>query len=107
MSWKPLWTIHTSLVEGTFKPGSEEDRHFLALAMCGEAGEVANLIKKQWRGDNIPDFQDKLEEEIGDVFAYLTLLSIAYGLRSPSRILDEVILPKIKARWPEHFKELP
>jgi NTP pyrophosphatase (non-canonical NTP hydrolase) len=100
-----MWTVHSALCEGgSFKPGSIEDRRFLALAMCGEAGEVANLIKKQWRGDNIPNFEALLEEEIGDTFAYLYLLTIAYGMRSPSRILEEVILPKIKKRWPDHFE---
>lgn len=29
----------------------EERLRFFALALCGEAGELANLIKKEWRGD--------------------------------------------------------
>lgn len=98
-----LWTAHTALVENTFKPGSDEDRRFLALALAGEVGELANLIKKQWRGDNDPAFLDKLEDEIGDIEAYLRLLCIAFNVRDPSRILDEVTLPKIKARWPHAF----
>jgi len=101
-----LWTAHTALVEDTFKPGSEEDQRFLALALAGEVGELANIIKKQWRGDNDPEFTAKLEDEIGDVYAYLRLLAMAFNVRSPSRILDEVTLPKIKQRWPHAFSPL-
>lgn len=101
-----LWTAHTALVEDTFKPGSPEDRRFLALALCGEVGELANLVKKDWRGDDIPDLLTKIEDEAGDVEAYLRLLCMAYNIRDPSRILDEVTLPKIRARWPHAFAPL-
>lgn len=98
-----LWTAHTALVEGTIKPGSPEDRRFLALALCGEAGELANLVKKEWRGDKIPGLLDKIEDETGDIYAYLSLLCMAYNIRAPERILDEVTMPKIRARWPAAF----
>jgi|SRR5215471_4717395 len=96
-----LWTLHTAIVEKTIKPGTDEDKRFLALALCGEAGELANLIKKQWRGDSIDEA--RIAEEIGDVHAYLELLACAYGL-DLDRIRQDIVLPKIKARWPEGFK---
>ncbi len=40
-----------------------------ALALCGEAGEIANIVKKiVWyrKGDITPEDQDILEDEIGD-----------------------------------------
>lgn len=74
-----LWNIHTA-VKKIRVPGSDEDKRFLALALFGECGEVANLIKKKWRGDNIPDFDAKLREELGDVYAYLILFSMAYRI---------------------------
>src|ERR1700739_3058699 len=51
---KFLWNVHTAIVEKTRKPGSAEDIRFLSFALFGEVGELANLIKKDWRGDNIP-----------------------------------------------------
>jgi NTP pyrophosphatase (non-canonical NTP hydrolase) len=43
--------------------------HFLVLALCGEAGELANLVKKSWRGDEVD--REQLREEIADIRIYL------------------------------------
>lgn len=96
-----LWNIHVALMHGGIKPESREDRRFLALALCGEVGELANLVKKDWRGDVIDGLIEKIEDEVGDIYAYLELFCMAYNIRKPSRILDEVTLPKIRARWPD------
>jgi NTP pyrophosphatase (non-canonical NTP hydrolase) len=80
---KFLWNIHTS-IEKSRIPGSDEDKRFLALALCGEAGEVANLIKKKWRGDDVPDFDAKLREELGDVYAYMILFGMSFGIEIKS-----------------------
>lgn len=93
-----LWNFHTAIVEKTKKPGSVEDQRFLALALCGEAGELANIVKKEWRGDNDPAFREKLADELGDVYAYLRLNALAHGL-DLDEILQTVTIPKIKARW--------
>ena len=95
-----LWNIHTAIVEKSIKPGTDEDRRFLALALCGEAGELANLIKKEWRGSIIDreDWLAKVADEIGDVYAYLQLIACAYEL-DLERIMDEITLPKIQRRW--------
>ena len=47
--------------------------NFLALAICGEAGELANLVKKMWRGDDVA--QEQLQEEIADIRIYLEHLA--------------------------------
>lgn len=66
-----LWELHQRFV--TNHPvGSIEDERFLALAMAGEAGEVANFVKKQWRGDQVD--RNNLKDELSDVFAYWCLL---------------------------------
>ena len=54
-------------------------------AMCGEAGEAANVVKK-WRrhqtGTSTPrdpsvyELRDALADEIADVFLYLNLLAV-------------------------------
>lgn len=49
-----------------------------ALGMCGEAGEVANLVKKALRkGEAIPE---GLADELADVFIYLLLLADEAGI---------------------------
>ena len=51
----------------------DEVIHFLALAICGEAGELANLIKKKWRGDEIDD--SEIVDEMADIRIYLEHLA--------------------------------
>jgi NTP pyrophosphatase (non-canonical NTP hydrolase) len=49
-----------------------------ALALCGEAGEVANWMKKMDRGSYDFDneiFQHSIKEEIVDVFIYILNLA--------------------------------
>lgn len=43
--------------------------NFLALAICGEAGELANLFKKNWRGEELDAAQ--VQGEIADIRIYL------------------------------------
>lgn len=55
-------------------PNTAEDLGFLTIAMCGEIGEFANLIKKGMRGDfDIEDEQyiRNLSIELIDIFIYL------------------------------------
>lgn len=64
-------------------PKIDEDIPYLALAMCGEAGEVADKIKKVIR-DKAGDFNDLVTRaniiaEIGDVLWYAAVLSKALG----------------------------
>jgi NTP pyrophosphatase (non-canonical NTP hydrolase) len=47
--------------------------NFLALAVCGEAGELPNLIKKRWRGDEVD--LDEIRDEIADIRIYLEHLA--------------------------------
>src|SRR5688500_17210763 len=50
-----------------------EITNFLALAICGEAGELANLIKKVWRGDAVDP--GDIQNEIADIRIYLEHLA--------------------------------
>lgn len=59
--------------------GSDDDIRFLALAMAGEAGEAANVVKKSWR-DGVPVDREKLAEEIAGTACYLVGLASAIGL---------------------------
>ena len=73
-----LWVLHHRfMAQSGFEVGSTEDMRFNALAMCGEAGEVANVIKKGWRGDELK--KNDLRDELGDVFSYWTHLVTCAG----------------------------
>lgn len=71
-------SAHRRFVAGKWTLGSTEDIRFLALALCGEAGELANFIKKEWRGDTID--QAKIYKEMVDVYNYLMHLADIYGI---------------------------
>tara|TARA_Y100001949_G_scaffold168329_1_gene166974 strand:- start:13 stop:330 length:318 start_codon:yes stop_codon:yes gene_type:complete len=63
-----------------FKDSSEDIAHHV-LALCGEVGELANMIKKMQRGDLKIDEEDTwydMASEITDIFIYiLSIASIA------------------------------
>lgn len=81
-----LWELHRRfMAQSGFEVGSTEDMRYNALAMCGEAGEVANVIKKGWRGDELS--KNNLRDELGDVFSYWSHLVKCAGFT-----LDEVAL---------------
>jgi NTP pyrophosphatase (non-canonical NTP hydrolase) len=73
---------------------------YLTLGLVGEAGEVANKLKKVIRGDyqdpklgsHIPeDVRDKLVDELGDVLWYVAQLSIVLDIRLSS-VMEQNIL---------------
>lgn len=72
---RPAWFLRAqSLNLGA--PGevySPERLYFFILALAGEAGELANVAKKMWRGDSThpPEhFQAELRKELADVRIY-------------------------------------
>jgi NTP pyrophosphatase (non-canonical NTP hydrolase) len=103
-----LWDFHTAIVDKSIVPGTDEDKRFLALALCGEVGELANVIKKIWRGDKFDPakLEAMLEEEMGDCYAYLQLLACAFG-KDLNEIQERVIMPKIRARWGDRLSGQP
>lgn len=53
---------------------------FLALALSGEAGELANKYKKEWRDGVGTITQEVMEEELFDIGAYCFMLSFHFGV---------------------------
>ena len=71
-----------------------------ALGLCGESGEVADLVKKhRFQGHDL-DF-DHIAKELGDVAWYLAVgaYAIGFDLESIFRMNKE----KLKARYPDGF----
>jgi len=82
-----------------------QDREHLAnfaLGLTGEAGEVADAIKKHLFHGKALD-RDHVAKEIGDVLWYVSMLATTLGFE-----LDELAernVAKLKARYPDGFSE--
>ena len=84
--------------------GDVEERAYLALALAGEAGELANSIKKEWRaGARFPDHRDhEIKDELGDILWYWVALCRVMGL-SPEEVMAATA-SKLAARRSEDDK---
>lgn len=82
------------------QPGKRIDE--AALGLAGEAGEVADLVKKYRHHGHDLDV-DAMRLELGDVLWYIASMADAVGLR-----LEEVAaanIAKLEARYPDGFDE--
>jgi NTP pyrophosphatase (non-canonical NTP hydrolase) len=64
-------------------PRAGEDLTYPALGLCGEAGEVAEKVKKTLRDDGgvlTDERREALSRELGDVLWYLSQLATEAGL---------------------------
>jgi NTP pyrophosphatase (non-canonical NTP hydrolase) len=81
---------------------SERDRKLNAtLGIAGEAGEFADLMKKDaYHG--VPADRDKVLKELGDVLYYVTIAAYEHGFS-----LEQIAVAnnkKLAARYPAGFK---
>ena len=71
-----------------------------AMGLCGESGEVIDLIKKHlFQGHELN--KDDLLKELGDVAWYLA--EAAYALDVPLEEICQKNIEKLKKRFPEGF----
>ena len=71
-----------------------------ALGLCGESGEVADIVKKfRFQGHDL-DFEH-IAKELGDVAWYLAVGAYAIGLDLES--IFRMNKEKLKARYPDGF----
>jgi NTP pyrophosphatase (non-canonical NTP hydrolase) len=53
-----------------------------SLGLAGETGEVMELLKRHFRGDEVDaDFKYQLTKELGDVAAYLVLVANHFNIK--------------------------
>lgn len=80
--------------------GRKSRIRFLALALAGEAGELANHAKKEWRGDDkrstCPGLaasrrEDAMIAELADVANYAFMLAKVLGVDLPKVMLNKFI----------------
>lgn len=90
---------YRELVEKTCSP-TGRDLINVGLGLCGEAGEVADLIKKSLY-KNQPVDQDKLIKEIGDLCWYIELACIL--LDTTVEEIQAQNMSKLRARYPHLF----
>ncbi len=85
-----------------FQDLSEERLVCAVLALCGEAGELANHVKKGiWHGHGVS--RDHVIDEASDILWYLSEVCTAMDIN-----LDDVAeynIEKLKQRYPSGFSE--
>jgi len=72
-----------------------------AIGLAGEAGEVADHIKKGVFHDHGID-NEKLVKELGDVLWYVAAIATKIGV--PLALIMELNIAKLKQRYPDGFK---
>ena len=71
-----------------------------ALGLCGESGEVADLLKKyHFQGHNLD--LDHVAKELGDIAWYLAVGAYAIGYELETIL--QMNVDKLKARYPNGF----
>lgn len=76
---------------------TSERLRFLALAIAGEAGELANLIKKEWRGDVLDfrqwlvDKQPEIGAEMADIMLYMNHMANLLSLDLEEEIVKKTV----------------
>jgi NTP pyrophosphatase (non-canonical NTP hydrolase) len=76
--WQRIFTLHTRSA-GNANVMEYSNVRFLSLALCGEAGELANLVKKQWRDGKAKHLGQAALDEVADVVVYSLILYCALG----------------------------
>lgn len=93
-----IYELHKKMTSHLFPTYSSEDERFLALALCGEAGELADYIKKRWRDS--ADFSEEIKDEIADIRVYLELLAKCFNIEGEK--LDERVKQKLEKVVAKH-----
>ena len=78
----------------------DADLRILALGLCGEAGEAAEIVKKHLGHGHDLDVND-LAKELGDVLWYVAALATALDVNLSQ--VAQANIEKLRARYPDGF----
>ena len=70
------------------------------MGLCGESGEVIDLVKKHLAQGHPLD-KEKIAKELGDVAWYLA--ETAYAIGYPLEEILQMNIDKLKTRYPDGF----
>lgn len=70
------------------------------MGLCGESGEVIDLVKKHLAQGHPLD-KEKIAKELGDVAWYLA--ETAYAIGYPLEEILQMNIDKLKIRYPDGF----
>lgn len=73
---------------------NQRSPEFFCLELNGEAGELANIEKKHWKGKNIEFY--KFEDEAADVFIALMNYCNARGVNLEKAVIDKLTKIEVK-----------
>ncbi len=91
--------------ETAFYPNRLKNLEYPTLGLAGEAGEVANIVKKIQRdfgGEITPEIRAKLKDELGDVLWYISACADELGLTLEK--IAEFNIEKLAARHARNGK---
>jgi len=86
-----IYELHERMTSHLFPTWSSTDERFLALALAGEVGELANMIKKRWRDSAV--LVEEIRDEIADIRIYLELLAKLFNMEGEKldlRVADKL-----------------
>ncbi len=84
-----MFDLHRKMTAHLFPTFGKEDERFLAIALCGEVGELANMIKKRWR-DGV-DLGEEIRDEIADIRIYLELIAKCFDIDGSKMELHTIL----------------
>lgn len=94
--------VYQALAMRTSNKTLRQSEHLLngVLGLCGESGEVADMVKKYRMQGHVLDI-NHLAKELGDILWYVAETATAIGFD-----LDDIMqmnIVKLKARYPDGF----
>lgn len=98
-----MFEINDYQVRANSTAGPDRDLIVVALGLTGEAGEVADVVKKlEYHGHSYSEEMfDKIIDELGDVLWYVALGADVVGVSLET--IAKRNIDKLKARYPDGF----
>src|ERR1041385_5406569 len=79
---------------------------FLSLALAGEAGELANLFKKEWRDGFNAERRVKIIKEASDIVAYALMLANHLNVDLIDEAMKGILEFETRPEWPILLEKL-